>query len=302
MTPGDGIETRIRERYAGLSVKLRAAADYAADHPVDIATRSLRAVAQTSGVSPATFSRLARALGYANYEQLREAGRAAVGRRQTPMAERVRNLQATDRPSTGTDFLREVAQFSEANFTYLSRTIEGPHLMAAVDALYRAETVLCVGSHSSAGLADFLAYQAQWIGLNWRPTSSLGDSRAAALLHLKPGDAVLGLSFAPYGAQTIATLQSARDLGLTTVAVTDNHAAPAVEVADHIFVVPVDSPNAFYSYAAGLLLLETIIGLLLKRIGPEAEQGVLALEAQTRKLGEHWPDRPATTNQKQGRE
>ena len=52
------IEDRISAQYGELSTKLRTAADYVAAHPVEVATRSLRSVAQSSGVSPATFSRL----------------------------------------------------------------------------------------------------------------------------------------------------------------------------------------------------------------------------------------------------
>ena len=88
------IEERITRRYAGLSDKLQLAADYVADNPVDVATRSLRSVATTSGVSPATFSRLARALGYNDYEQMREDGRAAVGRRMTSFSERAQALRS----------------------------------------------------------------------------------------------------------------------------------------------------------------------------------------------------------------
>ncbi|MDJ0639616.1 MAG: MurR/RpiR family transcriptional regulator, partial [Paracoccaceae bacterium] len=88
------IEERISKNYAGLSGKLQVAADYVAENPIDVATRSLRSVASTSGVSPATFSRLARALGYADYEALREDGRAAMGRKMASFSERAHALRS----------------------------------------------------------------------------------------------------------------------------------------------------------------------------------------------------------------
>jgi len=284
----DSIEERIRNRYDGLSAKLRAAADYVAGNPVDVASRSLRSVAQTTGISPSTFSRLARALGYADYEALREAGRAAVGRSIVPLTERARRLSEPAQPSTGTDMLHAVAQASRANVDCLEQTIEGPHLMEAVDALHRAGTVLLVGSQASAGLIDYLGYQAQWMAANWHVAGSNGTSTAAVLSQLGPGDVVLGMTLTPYSSRTLAALRAARNRGATTIAVTDSPDSPAMEHADHGFVVPVESPNVFFSYSAALALFETFIGLLLRRDGPQAEQRILAMAAQTRELGEHW--------------
>ena len=55
------LEERIADRYTDLSGQLRKAADYTMSHPIDVASRSLRNLSQTANVSPATFSRLARA-------------------------------------------------------------------------------------------------------------------------------------------------------------------------------------------------------------------------------------------------
>lgn len=283
------IEDRISDHYAGLSAKLRTAADYVAAHPVDIATRSLRSVAQTSGVSPATFSRLARVLGYADYEALREAGRAAVGRRLIPFAERARSLQAQDRRTTAADLLHDQAQAAVANIAYLEQNISPARLEAAVDALHRAGAVLLVGSMGSAGLVDYFGYQAQWVARNWRVADRGGTSTAAMLLQMGPGDAAFVLTKTPYAARSIQALQAARDRGLTTIAVTDSHASPALPLADHAFVVPTESPNFFSSYAASLVLVETLMTLLLARSGPAAETRILAMEELSRRLGDHWP-------------
>lgn len=69
---------RIQQKYAGLSKKLKLAARFVADNILEVATRSLRSVASACGVSPATFSRFARELGYSNYEKMREDARETV--------------------------------------------------------------------------------------------------------------------------------------------------------------------------------------------------------------------------------
>jgi len=86
-------EHRLSQKFDGLSDRLRQAGEYVAAHPVDTATRSLRTVAQDSGLPPATFSRLARAIGYQSFEDLREAMRQKIGQRVNSFADRAERLQ-----------------------------------------------------------------------------------------------------------------------------------------------------------------------------------------------------------------
>ena len=55
-----------------LTPELQKAAQFFLDHPEDIGLNSMRTVAGQAGVTPATISRLSKALGYDNYEQLRD--------------------------------------------------------------------------------------------------------------------------------------------------------------------------------------------------------------------------------------
>lgn len=80
---------RIQQKYAGLSKKLKLAARFVADNILEVATRSLRSVASACGVSPATFSRFARELGYSNYENMREDARETVEHMCSSVAQRL---------------------------------------------------------------------------------------------------------------------------------------------------------------------------------------------------------------------
>ncbi len=290
MISGTSIEDRISGNYADMSAKLRKAADYVAGNPVDVATRSLRAVATTSGVSPATFSRLARALGYVDYEEMREAGRAAVGQRLIPFSERAQSLRIEGQGREPIDRLHQQALACSANIAYLDQTIARERLDAAVDALHSAQNVLLLGSMGSAGLVDYFGYQAQWFTSNWRVAGRNGTSTAASLSQMGVGDAVFVLAKTPYAARSILALREARDKGLTTIVLTDSHSSPALQFADHHFVVPTESPNFFSSYAGTLVLIETIVSLLLTRAGPEAEEKIRATEEQISRLGENWSE------------
>ena len=280
----DTIEDRISAEYVNLSAQLRRAADYVASNPVDVATRSLRAMAQSSGVSPATFSRLARILGFKDYESLRETQRAAMGERLVPYADRAEALRRGDQaPET---FLHRQAGICTQNIAQLERTISGARLAAAVEALHGADKVLLVGLLGSAGIADYIGYQAQFFARNWSVAGRSGASTAAAFASMSTGDAVIVLTKSPYAEASVRAVRVARTNGFTTIVLTDSHACPALEVADHPFIVPSQTANFFSSYTATLVLIETMMSMLVSRVGPEAEARIRATEEQTRKLTE----------------
>lgn len=288
MAENASIQDRISQSYPDLSDKLKLAATYVANNPVDIATRSLRSVAGTSGVSPATFSRLARALGYDGYEEMREDGRRAVERKMSNFAERAHDLQKSAASSGARAMLHHQVAACAANIQALNDEIDPIRMEEAAHALRNARSVLLVGAMGSAGLIDYFSYLGQWFNSHWKVAGRNGTELPAALARLGEQDVVFAVSKAPYSRRTISALQTAKRAGATTIAVTDSRTSPALQFADFGFSVPTDSPQFFSSYAATLVFVETIISMLLARAGPEAENMIRATEVQIERLGENW--------------
>ncbi|MCV6592001.1 MAG: MurR/RpiR family transcriptional regulator [Silicimonas sp.] len=282
------LQERINGSYADLSEKLQVAAEYVTAHPVDIVSRSLRSVAATSGVSPATFSRLARALGYADYEAMRDGGRALVEKRMAPFSERATKLRDRAANQPGKAFLANQVAACAANIEALVSEIDEARLEAAVTRLNEAENVLLVGAMGSAGLVDYFGYMAQWFKSTWRVAGRNGVELSAALSRLGENDVLFALSKTPYARRTVAALEAAKDKGASTIAITDSPLSPALGFADFGFVVPTESPQFFSSYAATLVLMEAFISMSLARSGPEAEGMIRAAEDQIERLGENW--------------
>ncbi|MEH6520191.1 MurR/RpiR family transcriptional regulator [Sulfitobacter sp.] len=282
------IQDRINTSYAGLSDKLQIAAKFAAKNPVDIATRSLRSVAASTGVSPATFSRLARALGYADYEQMRQDGRETVERKMAPFSERAHALRLATSEQGSSTVLHRQATACISNIENLHNNIDPDRLNAAVQCLHDARTVLLIGAMGSAGIIDYFGYMAQWFKGNWKTVGRNGTELSPSLSRLGSDDVVFALAKAPYARRTIAALKTAREAGATTVVITDSRTSPALQFSNHSFVVSTESPQFFSSYAATLVLMETIISLLLARAGSEAEGAIRAAEVQINQLGENW--------------
>src|SRR5258708_33582099 len=62
---------QLRRSLPDLPERLREAGYFIADHEFDATTRSMRDLAATAGLQPATFTRLAQAIGHTGWDQFR---------------------------------------------------------------------------------------------------------------------------------------------------------------------------------------------------------------------------------------
>lgn len=283
------IEDLIATGYAGLSTKLRAAADYVLANPVEVATRSLRSVAEDSRLAPATFTRLAQALGFTGYEQLREMQRRTVGQRYVGFSEKARAIQSETAEGAGR-FLTRHCTAVAGNLAELEHEIGPARLERLADLLAGARQVLVAGSLSSRGLTQHLVYLAGYFATNWRLVGREGASGAAVLAEAGPGDVLLILTLRPFASRSIRLAQVAHSQGLKVIVVTDSHTCPALaDASDHV-IVPTDSPQFFSSNAAVLALLEALIGVLVGKMGDSAQEKIAAVAELNHALEEYWPE------------
>ena len=90
----DDVLTRLRSAYNGLSPQLRRGARYLLDQPDDAALLSMRRVAATAEVQPATLVRLAKRLGCSGYDELRDAFRDRLRGAGSAYGDRARRIQS----------------------------------------------------------------------------------------------------------------------------------------------------------------------------------------------------------------
>lgn len=264
--PGDFVaaplDTRIAARYNDLSGRLKQAADYIVSNPFDVATRSLRSVAEESDLAPASFSRLARALGYDSFGALRGDIRIAMDQRVNKRRpDRLKQLTDMQEDS-GQGFMRAHFAACADNIHRLADQIDEPALEQVVHRLHAARLVLVMGELASSGVAGQMTYQASLLFDNWRMAGRTGSLLGAELAALGPGDALIIVTKPPFAARAVHAAALARGKGAFVVVITDTHTCPALQHASAQFIIPSESPNFFSSYAASLCFAETLIGML----------------------------------------
>lgn len=283
------IQDRISVHYDGLSGQLRAAADYVADNPLDVATRSLRALASACEVSPPTFSRLARALEFESYEEMRELCRQQVGRRAISFSGRAAELQSTVSTSAQkVDFLHRQARAAATNIAGLVDNIDMTRLEAVVDRMSESGKVYLVGTLGSAGIIEYFSYLGRWFTGKWVVAGRNGLSVGPALADACADDLVVIVTYSPFAKRSIAAAEIAAKKNASVLVITDIVSCPALKHASVNFIVPTDSPQFFSSYISLVLLFETIAGMLVAKMGDDAQRRIEEVEKNNHQLGEYW--------------
>jgi DNA-binding MurR/RpiR family transcriptional regulator len=231
--------------------RLQQCADHVARHMDGIALSTVAQMAEGAGVPPSAMMRFCQIMGFTGYTEMQRLFRNALSRGTPNYATRLANLKAggAGQPSTlVAEFLEAGRQSMEA----LARDLNEIALDQAVTVLSRAQTLHLVGFRRSFPVASYLAYVFDKLGI----PAILHDG-VAGLGHrssLRPGDALLAITFAPYSEETLALAAHARDRGLDVVMLTDPPANQLAGLADTILMVKEIDFGAFRSLSAAIAL------------------------------------------------
>jgi len=270
----------LRRALPNLPPRLQEVAQFVAHHGFDAATRSMRDLASAAGAQPASFTRLAQALGYSGWDALREA--LIEAQRQ--------NALATSRPfsarirqgAPGPALL--AAEMLAADAAGLGR-LDAHQIGQAAEALHHAPRVWVAGFRSCRAVAQLLHYQLSL----FRPDTVrlVGGDRPEDLDlgAFQPGDAVLLVSFTPYSRSILQAAQAARAAGCRLIALADRADVAVVKGADHLLLFEAAiTPGFFPSLTGALASAQALVAATFQLGGKpalarlcEAEERLLAL-------------------------
>ena len=273
MSPAAPLD-RLRLALPELPPRLREAGRYLADHAFDATTSSMRDLAQAAGATPATFTRLAQALGYAGWDPLRaalvEARRPAAPYfgRVSPRADLPAAMLATD--------------------TAALAALDPAPLAGAAQTLHRAPRLWCAGFRSCRAVAGLLHYQLRL----FRPEVRLVGAEGPEELDLDAfasTDAVVLTSFAPYSAEAVRTAAAARGAGAALVVLADSATAPVTRGAAHLLRFDADGPGFFPSLTAAVSLAQALAAAVFAAGGAAALERLRHAEARLAELSRYVP-------------
>ena len=255
--PRDAPQTidAFRDRLAGLDGqlprRLQQCADHIAQHMDTIALSTVAQVAQGAGVPPSAMMRFCQIMGFSGFAEMQRLFRDVLSRATPDYATRLANLKAggAGAPST------LVAEFVEAgrqSMEALARDLDEIALDQAVTTLSKASTIHLAGFRRSFPVASYLSYVFDKLGvpaLLHDGVAGLGQRST-----LRPGDALIAITFAPYSDETLALAADARARGMPVILLTDPPAIRLAGVGDTVLTVTEIDFGAFRSLSAAIAL------------------------------------------------
>ncbi len=285
------LKDHLARHFSELSPQLQRAARYVSDHPEDVAMRSLRQVARKSGLTPPTYSRLARAIGFGQYEELRDSCRNEIQQMRLSLADRAALLQKTNNENPEKDrgsFAANHARSAVSGIQNLIDGLDSSQLADTADHLAQADNVFLIGSMSNRTMIEYLAYMAHMVAANWQVVGQGASSAPATLASVGENDAVLAITVSPYASETVKAVRFAAAAGANAVIITDDLQSPILRHAKFSFLTPTESLQFFPSHVAIVTLLEIIVGMVVRRLGDEGQKRINAVEQSNHAIGDYW--------------
>jgi DNA-binding MurR/RpiR family transcriptional regulator len=265
---------RLRVALPDLPGRLQQAGRFIAGNDFDATIRSMRELATAAGLQPASFTRLAQALGHAGWEDFREAlieaRRPVPAAPAAPFSGRVRR-PAKAAKSQAADLCAEMIA---ADAQAVSRVAPAP-IAAAAKTLNASRRVWIAGFRSCRAVAELLHYQLRL----FRPDAVRLIAAAAPedldFGAFRAGDAVVLVGFAPYSRSSVLAARAAREAGCTRIALADAPTAPMAEGADHLLLFDAATAPGFFPSLTGAIASVQALAAAAFALGGEAAQARL---------------------------
>lgn len=248
-------EDAIRHLFPSLPKRMKQCAEHLLQHKDRIAVSTVAELAAGAGVQPSAMMRFCQVLGFAGFSEMQRMFRDAYTLGLPDYATRLANLrdQGADSPSA---LLAEFVEAGTKSLETLVSTVDPRDLDRAVSILAEASVVHLVGLRRAFPVASYLEYAFEKMKIASILHDGIGklDRRET----MRPGDAVIAITFAPYTPETIALAEEALARGLPVVAITDRSASPLHRAGTLVLQVNEIDFDAFRSLSATLTLAITL--------------------------------------------
>lgn len=219
----EGFHQRLKDVSPSLPARMKQCADYLASHADRIAVATVAELAAAAGVQPSAMMRFCQVMGFGGFSDMQKLFRAAYAPGLPNYATRLANLRerGADSPSA---LLAEFVDAGRMSLERLANTVDSRVLDEAVAVLSEAEMIHVVGLRRAYPVASYLCYAFEKMRISAMLhdcTGKLDHSSA-----LRPSDALIAITFAPYSQETVDLTMEAVSRNLNVVAITDTIHSP----------------------------------------------------------------------------
>ena len=246
--------------------RLRQVAVHLLQHPTDVALGTITDVAAAAAVQPSTLVRFSQIFGFSGFSELQGLFKEHLkGTLPDPVGSRDPRLH----------FLTGLIAASQSSLHRIAADLDPARFQAMIAALAAADLIHVVGSKRAFPVATYIALTLAQQGVRNALVDNVGSTALDQIACVRPGDAVLAVSFSPYNSITRDLIAVAHERGATILTLTDSALCPLVGLSAVWLEVVEQTFGGFRplaaSLAVGMALVHGVAGQRQKAIDrPEA--------------------------------
>ena len=240
-------------------------------NPLATALSTAEHLARRLDVSKAAVVRFAMRLGYRGFTELREDLRRRVVREQAELPATIddEGLDAV-RIFLSTKLTSDLASLSS-----FVESVDQRELQRCAELLVQqTATVFVAGQRRGFAAATLAQRLFSWVRPGVRLWRMEEPGLALALDEIRAGDVVLAFAFRRFPQVTGVLLEYAREVGASTILVTETLTCPYAEIADSILLCPSAGSSDFDSSLPAVFCVETLAGLMIRLVGAEVDDRI----------------------------
>jgi DNA-binding MurR/RpiR family transcriptional regulator len=262
------LRSAIARRYPEFSDRLKLIAEFALDHPTEMALGTVAEVAGRAKVQPSAIVRFAHAMGYGGFSEIQQVFRSRLVASVAPTyKERIAGLRRDGRfldASTPHGVLARFTSEGMVSLDSLQHATSEKDLARAISLIGAAETIYVLGLGGSFPVALHLTYVLRKLGRRVALLDGLGSAIEEQAVAAKPSDALIAISFKGYNRDTARLFPELVSRGLPAVSITDSLLSPIVKGATVVFEIPDMPEAALRTMVAPMCLAQSLaVGLTL---------------------------------------
>ena len=182
---------------ASLPRRLKQIAQFAIDHPDQMALSTLSELSQSTNAPASAFVRFAKSFGFSGFKEMQDVFQSSVRDNFLSYEKRIVNMEML-RMTT----FWALSPQQELTLIALRDTINRDDVRKAVEQIVSAETVYLCASGRSRTMLTYLEYLLTRIGVRNKALALAENDAEAELSLVSKNDVVLAISFVPYRALT----------------------------------------------------------------------------------------------------
>ncbi len=263
----EALKDSIAGRYGSLSGQLKRIAEFALDHPDDLALATVTSAADRLGVQPSSMVRFAKAFGYDGFSDMQQVFRLRLIAAAPSYRERIRALDGeAEEAETTAALLQAFADQGHAALEQLRDHTPAAKIEAAVEILAGAETRFVLAQRRAFPVAFYLAYALGRLEQRCLLIDGAGGLIEQQAAQAGPDDALISISFKPYAPEVIEIVAQRAAAGVPVIAITDSALSPIARDATLSFEIQEPGDQGFQTLVAPILLAQVLVVGLGRRL------------------------------------